>query len=67
MREGFEIVCSGLSEQWGPGGGDMTPQILADHLTLSQPGGGAYYSTYPSPPRIFRPSYTCFVGWRGPI
>ena len=35
------------------------PQILADQLTLSQPGGGGgrlYSPHYYSPPQIFRPS-----------
>ena len=37
------------------GGGHQPPQILADQLTLSQPGGHIIPTQYYKPPRIFRP------------
>ena len=42
----------------GAGGGHALPSILADLLTLSQPGGQIMpASILLAPPRIFRPSY----------
>ena len=45
------------------GGGAQAPQILADQLTLSEPGGRlcpAHY--YVSPPQIFRTSDSPAIG-----
>ena len=47
-------------QQGGGQRGQLPPQILADQLTLSQPGGGGADYTHhipASPPHIFRPSY----------
>ena len=43
----------------GGAGGNMPPKILANHLTLSQPGGGDMFCPphYYLPPRIVRSSY----------
>ena len=51
---------TGLSEPGGDGGGGgMALPIIADQLTLSQPGGQIMPTTLllAPPPRIFRPSY----------
>ena len=46
----IELFIGGLS--------GLSSQILADHLTLSQPGVADYYRhDYYRHPRIFRPSY----------
>ena len=48
---------SGVSSLWVPGV-PWHPQILADQLTISQPGGGADFANpIILAPQIFRPSY----------
>ena len=42
-------------QQGGRQGGQPPPQILADQLTLSQPGGHIIPTQYYLPPRIFDP------------
>ena len=56
MPSKIVIICqAGLSEPGVP----WYPQILADQVTLSQPGGGADYAHHITTalPRILRPSY----------
>ena len=53
------------SRRYRRGGAPWHPQILADQLTLSQPGAGADYARQitTSLPRFFRPSYGPVKFW----
>ena len=50
----YVMIQSGM-QQGGGQRGQLPPQILADQLTLSQPGGHMIPTQYYVPPRIFRP------------
>ena len=54
---------SGLSQGGGAGGASAPPQILADQLTLSQPGGAHYpHPVLQAPPdfqTLRRPCIVC--------
>ena len=53
------MLCTTGVSSLGVPGVPWHPQILADQLTLSQPGGAdyAHHIMYYWHPRIFRPSY----------
>ena len=53
----YHHQCDCRCRAVGAGGGHCNPHILADQLTLSQPGGQIIPTTLLLAPPIFRPSY----------